>query len=103
MAIPFLGQALKLAPQARNINTMNPQTIQDYLYLQWHNPGDILSVLLILGPDIVKLAICELAGRTIAPVAFSFGWVAYAISALLSTIGGEFPSHLMKVNHDHGG
>ncbi|KAH8723096.1 hypothetical protein GQ44DRAFT_621333 [Phaeosphaeriaceae sp. PMI808] len=61
--------------------------MQGTLYAQWHNPGDILSVLLILGPDIVKTAVGQLTGRAIVPVAFSFGWVAYALSALLSTVG----------------
>ena len=59
------------------------------LSAQWRNPKDILSVLLILGPDIVQSAVAQLAGRGITPVAFSFGWVAYAASALLSSVGGK--------------
>ena len=82
--------AMRQYLEPRTINATNPQTIQDYLFVQWHNPGDILSLLLILGPEIVKTAVGQLAGRIIVPVAFSFGWVAYAVSALLSTVGGAY-------------
>lgn len=57
---------------------------------QWTRPNDIFSVLLILGGDVIQLACASMAGGTSMPpnpVAFSFGWVAYAVSALLSTIG----------------
>jgi hypothetical protein len=74
--------------QPRTINTTDPITVSDYLGAQWLNPGDILSILLLLGPDIVQGAVAQMAGRTITPVAFSFGWVAYAASALLNAVGG---------------
>ncbi|KAI0750379.1 hypothetical protein C8Q74DRAFT_364577 [Fomes fomentarius] len=57
---------------------------------QWRNPSDILSILMIVGGDIVQRAVAQLAGSgpgPFAPVAFSFGWVAYSISMLASTIG----------------
>ncbi|KAJ8592775.1 hypothetical protein M405DRAFT_887689 [Rhizopogon salebrosus TDB-379] len=57
---------------------------------QWHNPRDILSILTIIGGDVVQRAIAQLAGSgpfCFAPVAFSFGWVAYSFSILLSAIG----------------
>ena len=57
------------------------------LLTQWTEPGDIFSILLILGGDVIQLALTALTGHIITPVAFSFGWVAYAISALLSAIG----------------
>ena len=63
--------------------------LSDYIDSQWHNPSDILSILLILGPEIVQKAVAQLAGRVVTPVAFSFGWVAYAINALLATVGGR--------------
>lgn len=53
---------------------------------QWRDPSDVFSVLLILGRDVIRMALVALSGRVITPVAFSFGWVAYAISALLSVI-----------------
>ncbi|KZT05695.1 uncharacterized protein LAESUDRAFT_726621 [Laetiporus sulphureus 93-53] len=61
---------------------------------QWANPNDILSILTIIGGDIVKTALASLAAPTplfgflpLTPVAFSFGWVGYAFSAILSSIG----------------
>lgn len=40
---------------------------------QWSNPGDVFSVLLILGGDVVARALAQLTGSRITPVAFSFG------------------------------
>ncbi|KAI1075793.1 hypothetical protein F5B20DRAFT_373581 [Whalleya microplaca] len=66
---------------------------------QWVNPGDILSLLLLIGGDIVQKAIAQLVGyklrlpgkRTpvlfITPVAFSFGWAAFAFTNLMRAIG----------------
>ncbi|KAL2039839.1 hypothetical protein N7G274_007240 [Stereocaulon virgatum] len=57
------------------------------LQTQWRNPGEILSLLLLLAPDVIQRSIAQLAGQRLTPVAFSFGWVAYSVSALLTTIG----------------
>lgn len=65
---------------------------------QWQNPNDILSVLTIIGGDIVQRAIAQMAGSVVlnlgfigvtrlAPVAFSFGFVAYSISVVLAFTG----------------
>ncbi|KAK9427262.1 hypothetical protein V1505DRAFT_53790 [Lipomyces doorenjongii] len=54
---------------------------------QWKNPSDVFSVLLILGGDVVARALAQIAGSTVTPVAFSFGWVAYAVTAVVSAIG----------------
>lgn len=54
---------------------------------QWSNPSDVFSILLILGGDVVGRALAQLAGGWVTPVAFSFGWVAYSITAVLSIIG----------------
>jgi hypothetical protein len=68
---------------------------------QWINPGDILSLLLLVGGDVIRKAIAQLVGHRIqflgnqgpklpvAPVAFSFGWVAYGFSNLLSAAGNR--------------
>ncbi|KAK5378695.1 hypothetical protein LTR11_004390 [Exophiala xenobiotica] len=56
-------------------------------WTQWKNPGDVFSVLLILGGDVILRALAQLSGSGITPVAFSFGWVAYAITAVVSAIG----------------
>ncbi|KAB5513498.1 hypothetical protein GE09DRAFT_1266805 [Coniochaeta sp. 2T2.1] len=54
---------------------------------QWKNPSDVFSVLLILGGDVVGRALAQLAGSPVTPVAFSFGWVAYAVTAVVSAVG----------------
>lgn len=75
---------------------------------QWTYPGDVFSVLLILGGDVVRRALAQLAGTGLTPVTFSFGlyfqplmafapklcadrivtgWVAYAVTAVVSAVG----------------
>ncbi|KAJ6186444.1 hypothetical protein N7519_007745 [Penicillium mononematosum] len=66
----------------RSVDISSPDTTAEYFAAQWVNPGDIFSVLLLLGPEIVQQAVAQLAGRSITPVAFSFGWVAYSTKAL---------------------
>ncbi|KAF1845530.1 uncharacterized protein K460DRAFT_376942 [Cucurbitaria berberidis CBS 394.84] len=79
---------------------------------QWRNPADILSLLLLIGGNIVQMAIAQLVGyctcrdgyraapkspgrRTslicipLTPVAFSFGWVALGVSLLFSSVGDK--------------
>jgi len=78
-----------------------PDDVVGSLRSQWGNPSDILSLLLLIGGDIVQKAIAQLVGYTIrpfgknsprigiTPVAFSFGWVAYAFTNLLSATGDK--------------
>lgn len=66
---------------------------------RWANSGDVLSVLLLIGSDIIQKAIAQLVGHRlrlpgmknrglyIAPVALSFGWVAYAFSNMIGVVG----------------
>ncbi|KAF2246865.1 hypothetical protein BU26DRAFT_430929 [Trematosphaeria pertusa] len=54
---------------------------------QWSNPGDVLSLLLIIGGDIVQKALAQTTAGRIPPVCFSFGWVAYSFSTLVGVIG----------------
>lgn len=65
-------------------------SVSDLLSAQWQNPNDIFSVLLLVGPAIIEKAIAQLAGLGITPVAFSFGWVAYAANTLLSAISRKY-------------
>ncbi|KAJ5348598.1 uncharacterized protein N7506_001851 [Penicillium brevicompactum] len=51
---------------------------------QWVNPSDLFSILLIIGGDVIRLALAAVTGGHITPVTFSFGWVSDAISALLT-------------------
>ncbi|KAI0675755.1 hypothetical protein C8Q78DRAFT_951429, partial [Trametes maxima] len=56
----------------------------------WRSPNDILSILMLVGGDIVQRAVAQLSGSGpwyCAPVAFSFGWLAYSVSALTSSLG----------------
>ena len=58
---------------------------------QWQNPSDILSLLLLIGGDVIQHAIAQLAGDDSlpTPVVFSFGWVAYSFTSLLSAFGDK--------------
>ncbi|KAL0062966.1 hypothetical protein AAF712_010097 [Marasmius tenuissimus] len=60
---------------------------------QWKSPNDILSLLMVIGGDIVRSALSQPAStshsRFFTPVAFSFGWVAYSFSAILSAVGSR--------------
>ena len=73
--------------------------------LQWRNPNDILSLLLIVGGDVIQKALAQLSGGRVVPVAFSFGWVSYSFGALMSVAGDgqlmpsvpDFPSILVNI------
>ncbi|KAJ6594583.1 hypothetical protein B0H19DRAFT_850245, partial [Mycena capillaripes] len=55
---------------------------------QWQNPTDILTILMIIGGDVVQSALAQLVGYPVlTPVALSFGCVAYSFSAILSAVG----------------
>lgn len=76
------------------------------LATQWHNPANISSVLSVIGGETIMKALAQLTGgRTIlAPVAFSFGWVAYSFNSLISVVGDgrlmpppDFPAKVINV------
>jgi hypothetical protein len=50
---------------------------------QWVHPGDVFTVLLILGGDVVGRALAQLAGDGLTPVAFSFGMVKFLLACTL--------------------
>ncbi|KAJ5780589.1 hypothetical protein N7457_005749 [Penicillium paradoxum] len=56
---------------------------------QFVNPSDLFTILMIIGGDVILLALAALSGGTITPVTFSFGWASYAISAVLSAQGED--------------
>lgn len=85
--------AAQLLGREADGSASNSTAVADYLAAQWRNPNDILSILLLVGPEVIKSAIAQLAGRAITPVAFSFGWVAYAPASLLSSFGGTLTLH----------
>ncbi|KAI0714501.1 hypothetical protein C8Q76DRAFT_648414, partial [Earliella scabrosa] len=62
----------------------------DALRGSWRSPEDILTLLMLIGGDIVQRAVAQLAltgPGPFTPVAFSFGWLAYAVCALTSALG----------------
>lgn len=77
------------------------QSTSEELSTQWQNPSDILSLLLLIGWEIVQKALAQLTGYCIAPfgqgrtrvslapVAFSFGWVAFGFTSLMSAMGNQ--------------
>ncbi|KAH0591661.1 hypothetical protein MHUMG1_10602 [Metarhizium humberi] len=67
--------------------TFDPGQSSGEFRSQWSNPSDVFSVLLILGGDVVARALAQLVGSRLTPVAFSFGWVAYAVSAVAAAVG----------------
>ncbi|KAJ5593841.1 uncharacterized protein N7459_000049 [Penicillium hispanicum] len=78
--------APRLYLRGRSSDFHSGQTSQEFL-AQWKNPSDVFSVLLILGGDVINRALAQLAGTGICPVTFSFGWVAYAVSAVTAAVG----------------
>lgn len=68
----------------------SPNSTSDQLRLQWGNPSDILSLLLLVGGDVLQQALAQQSGDHFpTPVVFSFGWVGYAFTALLSAVGSD--------------
>ncbi|RAL06648.1 uncharacterized protein BO97DRAFT_309947, partial [Aspergillus homomorphus CBS 101889] len=67
--------------------TLNSGRVSLEFAEQWKSPSDVFSVLLILGGDVVARALAQVSGSRLTPVAFSFGWVAYAVSAVVLTVG----------------
>lgn len=62
-------------------------TTLSQLRAQWSNPGDVLSLLLIIGGDIVQKALAQSTAGRVPPVCFSFGWVAYSFTTLVGVLG----------------
>jgi hypothetical protein len=57
------------------------------LSAQWSNPSDVLSLLLLIGGDIVQKALANTAGDPLTPICFSFGWVSDAFTSLFAILG----------------
>ena len=57
---------------------------------QWANPSKILDLLLLVGGDIIAIALAQLTGSHWywpTPGVFSFGWVAYAFRQIATVFG----------------
>ena len=60
------------------------------LRAQWINPSNILDLLLLVGGDLITVALAQLTGSHWywpTPVVFSFGWVAYAFKQTTLVFG----------------
>jgi hypothetical protein len=78
------------------------------LAAQWTNPSDVLSLLLIIGGDIIQTALAQTTGSRITPVCFSFGWVAYSFSTLVRVLGDgrllpppDFPAKVFNLESSY--
>lgn len=85
-----LPAAPQQAPQRRA--AVNLTNVSAEIISQWSNPSDILSLLLLVGGDVVQRALAQQTGGHYplpTPVVFSFGWVAYTFLGLLSAVGDK--------------
>jgi len=57
------------------------------LKTEWVQPVDVLTVVMIIGGDVVQSALAQLVGGWYTPVPFSFGWVAYSFTSLILAVG----------------
>lgn len=58
--------------------------------LQSGNWAEISTVMSVVGNNAVQKALAQLSGSAwLTPVAFSFGWLAYAFTALISVVAGD--------------
>lgn len=78
-------------------NALQRQEVDDVkissdIITQWSNPSDILSLLLLVGGDVIQRALAQQTGGHYplpTPVVFSFGWVAYTFLGLLAAVGDK--------------
>ncbi|KAL4913024.1 hypothetical protein BDW62DRAFT_193414 [Aspergillus aurantiobrunneus] len=85
-----MAPALQSLQPLRNLvrRDFDPGATSDAFREEWSNPSNYaFTILLLIGGDIVNRALAQLAGGWITPVAFSFGWVSYATSAVCSALG----------------
>ncbi|KAG5980456.1 hypothetical protein E4U54_006784 [Claviceps lovelessii] len=100
---------LHLSPRAVNTTTATAATAASEQFItQWNNPSDVFSVLLILGGDVIGRALAQVAGTTVPFLPFSFGWVAYSVSTVVSAVGenrlmpvADFPCKVINGRTGH--
>ncbi|KAI1477609.1 hypothetical protein F4774DRAFT_194368 [Daldinia eschscholtzii] len=80
-------QSLEETASDGSITVPTNETAAGFLVKQLSNPAEVLTVLLLIGGDIVQKAIAQVSGHFITPVSFSFGWVAYAFNTLIAVFG----------------
>ncbi|PNP59123.1 hypothetical protein THARTR1_01371 [Trichoderma harzianum] len=82
LRISFTGLGLNII-----WSTQDAQTTANDFHDQWTNSSDIFSLLLLVGGDVIQKALAQFTLNRFRPMAFSFGWVAYAFSHLLFAVG----------------
>lgn len=83
---PVMHHALQNRDASSAIN------VSSQIIAQWSQPSDILSLLLLVGGDVIQRALAQQAGGhnpLPTPVVFSFGWVAYTFLGLLAAVGDK--------------
>ena len=74
--------------QANDIALAVRDSSADQVKSQWQGPGNIMDILLLVGADVVQAALAQVSGSNLpTPVTFSFGWLTYSFSALVSAFG----------------
>lgn len=79
----------------------------DSIQKQFSGPSGIVSVLLLLGGDIIQKAVAQMTGPEhyyFTPVAFSLGWASYAFNSVAYALGDgiflpapEFPATVISI------
>jgi hypothetical protein len=66
---------------------LQARAIGDDVQGQWRSPGDILSLLLILSPDIIQRPFAQLVGRPLVPSPSHLaGWRIQSMRFYLSSV-----------------
>lgn len=101
------GFSKMLPRSASGVFTFNPTTATE-LGAQFRNPSNILSVLLVVGGDIVQRAMAQMSHTGLAPVCFSFGWVSYSLITLVNLLGDgrlmpilDYPCKVINLNNGY--
>lgn len=73
--------------QGQTTRWINDETGDDFSR-EWRNPNIVIgTVLMLVGGDVVRAALAQTTGKRFAPVCFSFGWVSYALGAVVDAFG----------------
>ena len=86
LVLPYIVHGFPTSSLATRSNSTASEVSQS-IRETWKNPSDTLSILLIIGGDVVLKALAQLSGRAVTPVAFSFGWVTYSFNTLMAVLG----------------
>ncbi|KAM7219113.1 hypothetical protein V8F06_005551 [Rhypophila decipiens] len=85
-----------------------PNFTTSLLGQQWVQPGQITTILLLVGGEVIQKAVAQMAGTRehppFTPVVFSYGWVSYAFILLANAIGNtsylpppDYPGKIISV------